>query len=263
MPLIVTEPIYRQVLRRCQEQIASGEFPSDSKFPSERELAQHYGISRATANKVISSLVAEKLVCQKRGIGTFVTPHRGLQASLLEMESFTGHALAHGFKPSTEVLSLERHQPADLPPVVAAALAPAEGETVLYTERLRRADGEPVILEYRWIRASLVPGLKRRDLEGSFYALLGDRYRLPLLGERHSIGARAATPEIARLLAVRQGEPLLVVEGPGFTANRTPLWYQVLHYRADRYRLENEVGSRTEPSDTRFRFSKNPAPSRA
>lgn len=261
MPLIVTEPIYRQVLRRCQEQIASGEFPAEARFPSERELAQQYGISRATANKVISSLVAEKLVCQRRGIGTFVTLHRGLHASLLEMESFTGHALAHGFKPATEVLSLERHRAGDLPAAVAAALAPSPEETFLYTERLRSADGEPVILEFRWIRAALVPGLKRRDLEGSFYALLADRYRLPLLGEHHSIGAQAASAGIARLLSIRKGDPLLIVEGPGFTAGRSPLWYQILHYRGDRYRLENEVGSRTEPSDTRFRFSKSSIPS--
>ena len=33
----------------------------------------------------------------------------------------------------------------------------------------------------------------------------------------------------------------LQVEGTGFVKGETPLWYQRLHYRADRYQLLNQT----------------------
>ncbi|MDN5313524.1 MAG: GntR family transcriptional regulator, N-acetylglucosamine utilization regulator, partial [Thermoanaerobacteraceae bacterium] len=42
-------PMYEQVKEMLLEKIKSGEIPSGSKLPSERELSQQYNISRMTA----------------------------------------------------------------------------------------------------------------------------------------------------------------------------------------------------------------------
>lgn len=253
---IVTEPVYLQMLRVCREDIASGRLPPGARFPSERDLARAHGISRATANKVISSLVAENLLFHRPGIGSFVTPQGGLHASLIEMESFTAHARAHGLEPATDVLAFEPCAARELDAEARASLAPeAPDEPFVFVERLRRADGEPLILERRWIRARLVPGLRARDLRGSFYELLRERYHLPLEGEHHRIRARNADPATARALGIEPGAALLVVTGPGFTRGNVALWHQVLAHRADRYHLENTVRTRREPAHTAFRLT--------
>ena len=53
--------------------LGSGAFPSGARFPSEYELQERYGVSRATANKAVALLAAEGLLERgKRGSGTFV-----------------------------------------------------------------------------------------------------------------------------------------------------------------------------------------------
>jgi DNA-binding GntR family transcriptional regulator len=95
-------PIYQQLTEACRHALRDGTYRADERFPSERELASRYNISRVTANKVISNLVSEGLLIFRPGIGTFAAPATNLSASLREMESFTESAKALGLKPSTD-----------------------------------------------------------------------------------------------------------------------------------------------------------------
>ena len=246
-------PIYRQLTEKCREKIREGAYHSDQRFLSERELVSRYGISRVTANKVISNLVAEGLLIFRPGIGTFVAPATNLSASLRDMESFTASAALLGLRPSTEVLVFKTLEHAELPAGIADLLHVGARDKVHYVERLRLADGEPVILEFRWINAGLIPRLKKKDLEGSFYALIGAR-ALSVDGEDHQIHARNLTAGEARRLRVPTGAAALVVDGRGYTGNRKPIWYQVLLYRGDRYVLENSIRVGERANDSLLRL---------
>ena len=242
MPLaIVTAPVHLQLANACREEIARGRYRPAERFPSERELSQRYGVSRATANKVISNLIAEDVLVLEPGIGTRVAPSRGLHASLRAMESFTDHARAEGFAPETRVLRFERHGSAAVPETVREALGLKQKAKVFYFERLRIASGEPVILEHRWVRADLAPKLNRKDLAGSLYHYLETRCGIYHSGERHTIYAKNLSAGDAAKFELSPGVATLVVEGPGFIRETEPVWYQVLFYRADRYQFTNEV----------------------
>lgn len=254
---IVTEPVYRQVARRCRELLGSGEFRPGDRFPSERELAKRWVVSRATANKVISNLVAEGILHFRPGIGTFVSDQRAtLQSSLRQMESFTEHARAMGMQPATKVLQFRRMKGGDLLGNVVDGLALASEDEVFYVKRLRLADGHAVILERRWLRAERVPGLRAEDLRGSLYGLLEEKYALLPGGERHMIRAANLTRADAALLGVRSRDAGLVVEGTGFDPEGEPLWFQVLLYRGDRYELLNELGGQSGLATTTLQFKK-------
>jgi DNA-binding GntR family transcriptional regulator len=250
---LVTEPVYQQLTRICRERLGVAARAGD-RFPSERALAREFGISRATANKVLSSLAAEGALLHRRGRGMFVSGAKNLHASLREMESFTAVAEASGFQPGTSVTVFRRLTAGLAPASVRAGMGLGGDEPLVYVERRRLADGEPVILEYRWIRAALVPGLRKADLGGSFYALLEHRFRVPLAGERHAVYARALPAPEARKLNLAPGAAALVVEGPGFTAREVAVWYQVLHYRGDRYHLENVVRLHHRETSTEMKF---------
>lgn len=237
---IVTTPIHHQLAKVYREKIACGHIKFEEKFPSERELAQEHGVSRATANKVLLQMVSENLLIHKSGIGMFVAPPRSLHASLRQMDSFTSYAQALGLKPETRVLAYESVTIEQLPQPVRTGLELKKREKAIYVERLRLVDGEPVILEFRWIRSALVPGLKREELSGSFYNLLSRKWNITLEGEDHTIQARLLDISQAQKLGVASGAAALVVEGVGFTS-QAPLWYQVLFYRGDRYQLESKV----------------------
>jgi GntR family transcriptional regulator len=247
-------PLYQQLTEKCRKELSDGIYRADERFPSERELVSRYGISRVTANKVISNLVAEGLLIFRPGIGTFVAPAMNLSASLREMESFTESVKALGLKPSTVVLLFKLLGRGELPAGIADLLRLGASDRVYQVERVRIADEEPVILEFRWINAGLVPGLKRQDMQASFYGLLSSRYKLPIEGEDHQIHARNLTKDEARQLKAPAGAAALVVDGRGYTQGHKPVWYQVLVYRGDRYVLENSVRVGERASDSLLRL---------
>ena len=53
--------------------LQSGEFLRDPKLPTERMMADSYGISRTTVRKVLGELKAQGLIAQTVGSGTYVT----------------------------------------------------------------------------------------------------------------------------------------------------------------------------------------------
>jgi GntR family transcriptional regulator len=240
-PQIVTERIHLQLAKLCRGEIARGTYRTEEKFPSERDIAQRFGVSRATANKVISNMIAEGMLVLRPGIGTFVAPIRGLHTSLRQMESFTDSARSAGMVPETKVLYFGKKRINELPKPLRTALQLDGRVSVCYFERLRFASGEPVILEHRWIRSDLVPGLTAEKLTGSFYHYLEENHGIYLTGERHKVRAQNLTPEEAQKFELTDGSAVLVVEGTGFTEAELPVWYQILYYRGDRYELENEV----------------------
>jgi DNA-binding FadR family transcriptional regulator len=75
LPLQAVEPkrLYRQIADQLAQLIASGEFPSGSRLPAERELAASLGVSRTSVREAIISLEMTGLVEVRVGTGIFVT----------------------------------------------------------------------------------------------------------------------------------------------------------------------------------------------
>ena len=66
------------VAQLLRESIQSGEFRSHQMLPSERKLAEQFGVSRGTIRVALAELAAANLVTTKRSHGTFV--HGNLEA---------------------------------------------------------------------------------------------------------------------------------------------------------------------------------------
>lgn len=61
-----------QILEQLRTMIQEGEFPPESKLPSENELAKMFGVSRAPVREAISVLAASGLVESRQGGGSYV-----------------------------------------------------------------------------------------------------------------------------------------------------------------------------------------------
>ena len=62
----------KQFYEFLKNEILSGEYKPNDKFPSIRKLAEQYNISTITVNSVISNLVTEGYLYSEQGRGTFV-----------------------------------------------------------------------------------------------------------------------------------------------------------------------------------------------
>ncbi len=235
-------PAYQQLNEALRQLIASGEFAAGAKFMTERDIAGRFGVSRATANKALSNLVSEQILEFKPGIGTFV---RGgvLDYNLKRLVSFTDRALAAGKKPETRVLQCRRISAGELPDDAARALLPEPQQEMFFIERLRLADGLPVILERRYFAADITPNMGEQDLAGSLYAYWSEQCGLTITGAEQVIRAVNVCAQDAELLQVPPQSAGLLVIATGFVDSERPLWHERTLYRADAYEFHTSLGA--------------------
>jgi GntR family transcriptional regulator len=238
---IVRDPIYCQLNERLRAMLRTPDFPAGGRFLTERQVSERFAVSRPTANKALSALVAEGLLQFRKGVGTFVTEAR-LDTDLRALVSFTEKARAAGKRPETRTLSLRLVAAGEISDAVAAALELALEDEVYDLERLRLADGQPVILERRQLVARYCPNLDEAALEGSLYALLSERYRLEIAGAEQTIRSVALTAAESAVLHAAPGAAGLLVIGVGYLSGGIPLWREETLYRGDAYEFRNRLG---------------------
>jgi GntR family transcriptional regulator len=239
--LLVKEPIYQQLNSQLRLLIGSKECSLGSQFLTERQICERFGVSRATANKALSNLVSEGLLEFRKGVGTFVRG-RPLAYNLRALVSFTDRALAAGKRPSTEVLQFELVRAADVLDDVPQVLRVGPTAALYYMERLRLADGLPVILEKRYVVAEHCPGLTAEEVRGSLYSLWTERYNLPIEGADVRIRAVNTRGADARLLRLKDGAAGMLIRSVGHLTGDRPLWSERTLYRGDSYEFQSRLG---------------------
>jgi GntR family transcriptional regulator len=250
---LIREPIYQQLNTELRHVITSGETPIGSKFLTERQVCNRFGVSRATANKALSNLVSEGLLEFRKGVGTFVRG-RALDYNLRALVSFTDKVVAAGKNPSTEVLQFEMVRASDVLDDVPELLQVGPADDLFYVERLRLADSLPVILEKRYIVAAYCPDLTANDVGGSLYKLWTERYHLDIEGAEESIRAVNTRGADARALRVRDGAAGMLILSVGYVSGHRPLWSERTLYRGDSYEFQNRLGGIQPGSYSNGRF---------
>ena len=216
-----------------RELLNSGAFAEGDKFLTERQVAERFSVSRITANKALANLVAEHQLEFRKGIGTFV--RRGtLDYNLRSLTSFTAMVESLGRKAETRVLRFQKME---------AGIPELNHEPVYFVERLRIADGLPVILERRHFLAALCPGLQESDLGGSLYQLWRERYFLNIAGAEQTIRAVNILGPEAELLHLHPGAAGLLNTSTGYIDGRRSLWFEQTLYRGDTYDFVAELSA--------------------
>lgn len=230
-------PAYYQIALDLRYRINNGEWRSENRLPSEKELAREYKVSRMTMRQAIAELVKEGLVSRQRGSGTFlnktamqVIPH----LSNFPI-SFNLRIRELGLMPSARIIKAQIiPSSADM----AHRLGIAPGEPVAFHKRVLLANGEPVALNHSFISSALCPGIITEGLmENSISTTLEQRYQLIPIHAEHWFEAILASDEDARLLEIKSGAPLLLLTTTSYLEDRTPLEFSMTAWVGDRVRL--------------------------
>jgi GntR family transcriptional regulator len=250
---LMREPMYQQLNQRLRSLVHSAEFPVGGQFLTERQVSERFQVSRATANKALSNLVAEGLLMFRKGVGTFVSAP-SMDYDLRALVSFTEEAMAAGRKPETRVLQFEAVAAREIPGEIARELHLAGRDRAWNLQRLRLADDLPVILERRYIVAAHCPTLQKSEVEGSLYKTWKKRYSLDVEGAEETIRAVNLRGEEAKLLGTRQNAAGLLVTSVGFLRGHDPLWFERTLYRGDAYEFHNRLAGVQGPRGRTGRF---------
>ena len=198
--------------------------------PSERDLAEQFGVARMTVRHAIDALVAQGLLERIAGRGTFVT--KPLIDMQMRLSSYTEEMERRGKRPESRTL-LSRREAAG--PGVARAMEVNEGAAIAHWQRLRLADGVPMAVQHVYLSLDRFPNFLDEALPASLYFWFAMRDLMPTWGE-DSVSAGIATEEEADLLELEPGAPVLHISRRAFCRE---IVVEVTRsvYRADRYTL--------------------------
>lgn len=141
--------ISQQELRQA---ILGGTFRPGSQLPTEAELCAMLGVSRTVVREALRVLEDEGLVTRRHGVGTFVRNHPILK-NLNFNFGITEMIESAGLKAGTSHLALQNER-ADAER--AEQLRVELGTPLLTVERVRTADGRPVVYSLDTFTESLI-----------------------------------------------------------------------------------------------------------
>lgn len=234
-------PLYIQLKELLQAAIEEGMFTPGSRLPSERELAQRYGVSRMTARQALQLLAQEGLTYSRVGKGTYAREPK-IPQELQALTSFTEEMARLGMRASSTVLSAEvQHAPLD----IARRLALRPGAEIVVLVRVRHSNDEPMALEHTHLDHSVCPGiLERSDFSTvSLYEVLRQEYGVSVVRADQLIDARMPESREAELLSIDGHTPVLNIERTTFDADGRPVEFVQSVYRGDKYRFHAQLHS--------------------
>lgn len=166
-----------------------------SFLPSEPDLAQQLGVSRATLREAMRAFEDRGWIERRQGVGTYVRP-RVIEAGLEELVSIERLAERIGLQVTMGQLQISR------------------GRQTWEIARVILAEGKPVAFLVDVIAPDLLSELElSRDFRGSVLDLLLSRGRPKLDFSKTEITAVSADAEAAARLGVAPGAVLLFLDG--------------------------------------------------
>lgn len=234
-------PLYAKVESVLASSIADGSLPPGSQLPPEDSLIQRFDVSRTTVRKAIQNLTSRGLIEIRRGKGTFVAAPKITQ-DLTELSGFVEDMQAIGRTPTARLID-KRVVTADSS--VARNLALAPGTLVIRIQRVRLADGVPTSFDETYLPRELGDKVVTHDLEVEpIFALLEQKYGVPLLEAEYRLEAVSAEEDIARALGIETGSAIFLVERTSYSVGARPVDYEKLYYRGDMIRFVTRLARR-------------------
>lgn len=228
--------MHRQLAQQLRAAIAGGALRPGDRLPSEPELASRSRVSRITARSAVMQLVREGLVVRRQGKGSFVA-EPPVHHDLVDLRGIYDELVARGVNPTTQLLDYTELAP----PANVAERLRSGSRKVLHYKRLYLRRGEPFAVSWAYLAPS-VPKISRELVAAhTTYHLFESFLHMKIRHADLSVRARAATPELRKLLRLRAGTPLIAMERVSYIAEGSPVEFTLYCANAENYEFSLRV----------------------
>jgi DNA-binding GntR family transcriptional regulator len=235
-------PVYFKLQTDLKKQIENGRWAPGNKIPPERKLAVDYGLSIGTVKKALMNLVNEGYLHRFQGKGTFV------KGSRLRRENLRYYRLLRHFKDDEEpdltiqFIDLKKIEP---DPEHIHYLHLHKNQKIYILTRLFLINNKPSIQCISHFPCKMFQKLEKAPVsifeKTALYDLIENRYGITTVNNRLLFSSIAADPDRARLLNVKEDDPILFVEMLSFTYKNKIYEYRKSYCRAKNFKVYMEI----------------------
>jgi len=227
-------PKYYRICQDIIESIREGELGEGDRVPSENELIESYKVSNTTARKALAELEQSGWANRVKGRGTFVT-RQAVERNVDKILSFTKNMRQAGRTPESRLLNVRLERAPHTLTIHGRTYTMPAPMTAI--ERMRLADGVPMMKETRYISREFCPRIGDKDLTGSLYDIYEQEYGLQLVEIQQMLSAVMLEEEEFEWFGLDEAVPAFCVEGVTFCGKELILEMERSVYRGDMYRF--------------------------
>jgi GntR family transcriptional regulator len=232
-------PLWQQLRSDLRRRLDAGEFTD--AFPGEMDLCDEYGVSRHTVREALRVLRDEGVVVAARGRAPKLATDDPIEQPLGALYSLFASVEATGVAQHSIVRRLDTRADAH----IAIRLGLEESTPLVYLERLRLADGQPLAHDRVWLPAEVAAPLLDADFtHTALYGELATRCGVRLTGGEERLRAVMPSRPERALLDLASDEAAFAIERIGLAGRRRLEWRTTL-IRGDRFTAVANFSART------------------
>ncbi|OGA32632.1 MAG: histidine utilization repressor [Betaproteobacteria bacterium RIFCSPLOWO2_12_FULL_64_23] len=223
-------PSFQQIKNYILQHIHAGEWKEGDQIPTEAALGQQFGVARMTVNRALRELASEQSVNRIQGLGTYVAQHK-YQSTLVAIRNIADEVRGRGDRHACTVVLLESIR---APAALARSFDARRGIRLFHSILVHFENEIRIQVEDRWVNAALAPDYLSQDFAHS----TPNEYLMrvaPLQGVSYRIEAKLPPAETRKQLAMRAGEPCLVLyrttRSLGMVASVATMWHPASRYQ--------------------------------
>ena len=230
-------PLHKQIEKVLRMLIDTGDYDLGKLLPSEIELSNMFGVSRSTVRQSFNTLVNEGLLERKRGKGTVVAQHGNIITQLNEWISFSKEMKRKGIVIKNYQVQFQE-VPCD--EELAEIFDVPVGRKVKKLTRVKGDKSVPFVMFESWFHPR-IPITDDHDFLKPLNDILEEEYSIIPMRSSEEVQAIMATEELAEILQVEKGMPLLYRKRIVYDAGMRIIEYNKCYYRHDKMKYKIDI----------------------
>lgn len=225
---------YVSIYHEIVSNIENGTLEINSKLPSEATLMNEYNVSRDTIRKSLNLLEQNGYIQKIKGKGSFVLDINKFNFPVSGITSFSELAKSMGTNAETKVEELSLKEPSD---GIKRKLELSDQEYVWKVVRVRKIDGENIILDKDYLNVKFVPTLTLDVCKTSLYKYIEGELGLKISYAKKEITVQQATEEDKKYLDLGMSNMVVVVKSYTYLDDRSLFQYTESRHRTDKFKF--------------------------
>ncbi|MEG0094045.1 MAG: GntR family transcriptional regulator [Erysipelotrichaceae bacterium] len=228
-------PLYLQIKDMIIQKIENREFLPGEKIPSERKMAELYGVNRMTIKAAINGLVEDGYLYGEQGVGTFVTTGSnkfewGLP-TFSDNEGMSATFEETGIHLKNKLLFASKIKANNF---LGMKLNISPNEDVYSIQRVRYTDDDIYAVEYAYVPMKFFSDIEVNNFEHvSLYGYMNSKDHLPIKFKRNLIIMNPRDKE-AKYLKIDKNVPVYYFEYIGKDAMGNVVEYTESFFKTDK-----------------------------
>lgn len=204
-----------------------------TKLPSENELSTKLGVSRNTVREALKTLENDGVVSTRHGVGTFVIRNsNNIISNITILDSFTKIITSHGYTPGSLSNYVDIRPSSD---EIASKLGVNPGDDILYIERIRTADGIPVIYveDYLVYKEGMYEEYTKVQTQSLFD--FWSKYSIKMAFSNCNIKAVISDVNLMKSLKLNAPRAMLYLQQTHYCTKGVPVMYSDSYFISDKF----------------------------